>query len=213
MANDNNKLQKVIDIIQWVLIILLSIFCIGVFLYRDTFVENYNLNKISRTDSTYIRIYTTQKISELERMNKALYDSLKHMKDVESAVEVKYVYKYKTDTVYVDKFVVGNDSVYTYRNDNDTVSTEIKIKAKDLEWCNVDSEINDKFTVITRENDGNVQTSITHSENVTVSDANMWKRKETFRDRLKFGTSVGFGYGVNSETVDVFVGFSIIYTF
>ena len=213
MANDNNKLQKVIDIIQWVLIILLSIFCIGVFLYRDTFVENYNLNKISRTDSTYIRIYTTQKISELERMNKALYDSLKHMKDVESAVGVKYVYKCKTDTVYVDKFVIGNDSVYTYRNDNDTVSTEIKIKAKDLEWCNVDSEINDKFTVITRENDGNVQTSITHSENVTVSDANMWKRKETFSDRLKFGPSVGFGYGVNSETVDVFVGFSITYTF
>lgn len=206
-----NKIQKVVDIIQWILIILLTLVCIGVYMFKDEFVGSYRNDMISRTDSTYIRVYTSQKISELERINRQLYDSIQHMKDVESAVEIKYVYRYMTDTIRVTEFVHGEDSVYSYTNDNDTITTEIKVKAKDMEWCEVKADINDKFTVVTRENDGDVQTSITHSPNVSINGTEMWHRKPTFKDRLKIGPSVGFGYGVNSNSFDVFVGFSITY--
>lgn len=90
--------QQIWDIIQWVLIVLLLIACVYIG------KENYDLsNSLEfKMGNTYTRIYDSQKIESLKAENKALYDSIKHLKNVESIVEVRYKYYYNTDTVFVN---------------------------------------------------------------------------------------------------------------
>lgn len=202
-----DKQQRFIDIIQWVLIGFLMLLCFVVF------IGNKNLKRerdIQRED-TYIKIYESQKISELEKKNKALYDSLmkKSDKEPESAIEIRYKYKYKTDTIKVTEFVVSDDSIYHYSHDNDTVKTNIDIKAKDLDWCKVDAQINDKFTIINRTDGNENETTINHSSNVEITGVDAWHRKRTFKDRFNISVGVGVGYGIVHKQPDIFVGVTV----
>ena len=92
--------QKLIDVIQWILIIGLSIvLLIGFIRQNEAFTKNAEYEK----NNTYVKIYESQNISKLKKENKALYDSIKKLKNVESAIEIRYKYRYKTDTVYLSK--------------------------------------------------------------------------------------------------------------
>ena len=94
--------QKLIDVIQWILIIGLSIvLLIGFIRQNEAFIKNADYEK----NNTYVKIYESQNISKLKKENKALYDSIKKLKNVESAIEIRYKYRYKTDTVYLSKSV------------------------------------------------------------------------------------------------------------
>jgi hypothetical protein len=202
-----DKQQRFIDIIQWVLIGFLMLLCFVVF------IGNKNLKRerdIQRED-TYIKIYESQKISELEKKSKALYDSLmkKSDKEPESAIEIRYKYKYKTDTIKVTEFVVSDDSIYHYSHDNDTVKTNIDIKAKDLDWCKVDAQINDKFTIINRTDGNENETTINHSSNVEITGVDAWHRKRTFKDRLMFGPTVSIGYNPFTKKGEFLIGVSV----
>ena len=118
--------QKLIDVIQWILIIGLSIvLLIGFIRQNEAFTKNAEYEK----NNTYVKIYESQNISKLKNENKALYDSIKKLKNVESTIEIRYKYRYKTDTVYLTKPVKQSalkDSVYDFVSDNDTVSYELK---------------------------------------------------------------------------------------
>lgn len=202
-----DRQQRFIDTIQWILIGFLMILCVAVF------IGNRNLKKerdIQR-EETYIKMYESQKIAELEKKNKALYDSLmkKSDKTPESAIEIRYKYKYKTDTIKVTEFAVGNDSIYHYSHDNDTVKTNIDIKARDLEWCKVDAQINEKFTIINRTDGNENETTINHSSNAEITGVDAWHRKRTFKDRFNVSVGVGAGYGVFTHKPDMWVGVSV----
>lgn len=214
MAEEKNKIQVIVDIIQWILIIVL-IFVIGFMWYKKhntTIDEN-----VVKTEQNYVKIYESQKISELEKENKELYDSIKNLQNVESAIEIKYVYRTKTDTITVEKFTqkIEEDSIYYVELDNDTVKTNIEIKANDLKWCSVQTEINDKFTIITQndEDTNEVITEIEHSPNVEITDVAPWHEKKKWTDNFHHGPSITAGYDVINKKFGIMVGYSIIYSF
>lgn len=206
-----DKWQKIIDIIQWVLIIgLLFVAC---FIYFGK--ANHEKQHVIQTEDSYVKIYESQKLTALEKENKTLYDSIKKLENVESAIEIKYVYKTTTDTIFVEKFIQKEDSIWSVEVDNDTVKTNIEIKANDLQWCNVSTEINDKFTIITQNNEetNDVITEIEHSPNVTITDTDAWHNKKKWTDKFHHGPSVTAGYDVINKNFGIMIGYSIIYEF
>lgn len=206
--------QKIVDIIQWICIIFLLLVCISGSILQKSKNDDFIKNTEYQKEQTYIKIYESQKLDKLKKENKILHDSIKKLSDVESAVEIRYIYKYKTDTIRVEN-VQYVDSVYHYSNDNDTVSYNIDVKAKDLEWLKSDFKINDKFTLINREKDGNNQMFIEHGANTTITNVDAWHRiedKQKWYKNFHFGIQAGVGYGIINNKPDVFIGFGVSYT-
>lgn len=207
------KTQKIIDIIQWICIIFLFVICItgSIFKKSDKFINSAEYQK----EQSYVKIYESQNIERLKKENQELYDSIKKLKDAESAVEIKYVYKYNTDTIKVQEFIHNDvDSIYHYTADNDTVACEMDIKASDLRWVRTNFTVNDKFTIINREKDDLNQTIINHSPNVSIENVDVWHRvenKKKWYNNFHLGVQVGVGYGIVTNKPDVFVGFGVTY--
>ena len=205
----SEKVRKCIDIIQWIMIIGLIALCVTMYFVGDCSHDDVDIAK----KDTYIKIHKSQTIEALKKKNKELYDSITALnesgREAESAVQIVYRYKVKTDTITRSQFIYAEDSIYHYVNDNDTVRTEIDIKAKDLAWCKTNTEIKDKFTIINRTDGTTNETSISHSGNVEIEKVDAWRKKKTFKDRITIGPTVGVGYGVINRKVDVYVGFSV----
>jgi hypothetical protein len=205
------RIQLIIDIIQWILIIALIGVCIFMYFKAD---ESLVYDETIKKDDTYIRIYESQQIEALKNENLRLYDSIKNMKNIESAVEIKYKYVVKTDTIKVEKFKTINDSLYCYENSNDTVTTKIDVMAKDLKWINSETTINDNFTIINKEKENQNYLTVDHSNNVDVQDVTVWHRQNTDKKWYKnfhFGPQVGVGYGFFNKGVDIYVGVGVQY--
>lgn len=206
-----DKWKHIIDIIQWILIIgLLFVAC---FIYFGKC--NRENVKIQQSEEKYVQIYESQKIAALEKQNKELYDSIKNLKNVESAIEIKYVYKTKTDTITVEKFTQKEDSIWTVEVDNDTVKTNIEIKANDLKWCNVTTEINDTFKIVTQHNEdtNEVITEIEHSPNVEITGMDAWHKKKKWTEHFHHGPSITAGYDIINQRFGMMIGYSIIFEF
>lgn len=201
--------KKWIDVIQWILIGVLVAACVIVFIGKKNIARERDIAK----EEAYIKIYQTQTIEDLKKKNQELYDSITSLSahgEPESALQIKYKYVTKTDTVTKTQFVQGKDSVYHYVSDNDTIRTEIDVKAKDFDWAKTSTTVNDKFTIITRKGDnGTMETTIGHSSNVEVEKVDAWRKKTTFKDRITVGPSVGVGYGVFNKKFDLYVGVSV----
>ena len=219
--------EKSIDVLQWVLIItllaMLIIQGINFKTVNQQLVKSEEYNK----ENTYIRIYESQKLDKLKKENRELYDSISKLSNVESAMIIKFVEHYNTDTIYAEKFkierdtifktndITYTDSIYHYTQTNDTIDCDIKVKAKDLQWCMTDVSIRDKFVIINREKDGVNQTSIEHSGNTTIDGTAMWHRKDDRKWYQRFVVSpqVGLGYGLINNNFDAYVGFGVSYQF
>lgn len=207
--------QKIIDVVQWILIASLSILLlIGFIRQNESLTKNAEFDK----NNTYVKIYESQSISKLKKENKELYDSIKTLKDVESAVEIKYRYRYKTDTVFVPKkdggkITIDKDSLYKFTSDNDTVNYELDVKAKGLEWYTMNFTINDKFTLVNR-NDGNQnETNIYHSPNVSIDGTTMYHvngKSNKWYNRFAVGPQVGFGIN-NDGQFGTYVGVGVTF--
>lgn len=212
-----SKFKNIIDVVQWILIVASIAACVYIYNGREKVDEQ---TIIKEQNDKYTRIYDSQRISHLEKENKALHDSIKKINDAESAIEIKYVIRHKIDTVFVSEenekeetVEVTPDSVYHYTYDNDTIKYSLDIKAQKLLWHRADFEINDKFTIINAEDDGRVTTIIDHNPNVDIEDVTTWHRKTKFKDRIYIGPTVGIGYGFFNEKFDIYAGFSIGYRF
>ena len=206
----SNKTKKIIDITQWLIIGILLVACAVVFIGNKKLKERQHVIN----DETYIKIYESQAIETLKKKNKALYDSLmvERGRKPESAIEIRYKYKYVTDTITKTEFVQTEDSVYHYASDNDTVKTEIDLKASDLDWVNVRTTISDKFTIINRTgDDGTVETTINHSPNVEIEHVDTWHVKKTWKDNLFFGPSASAGYDPIRRKPSIIIGVSVGY--
>lgn len=207
---NSNKKQQIIDTIQWILIIGLIGLCGFIYIGKQTVANN---EMEERRENTFIKIYESQKISELEKVNKSLHDSIIKLNNAESAIEIRYKYIVKTDTIKGEDFTINKDSVYQYTKSNDTITTNVSIKAKDLEWCDINTEINDKFTIINEEKDGNNKVTIDHSNNLDITGVDTWHKKEKWTERIYHGPVVGFGFGLINRKPDVFVGYAIGFKF
>lgn len=167
-------------------------------------------------EETYIKIYESQAIEALKKKNKELYDSLMVAsdKEPESAIIVKWKYKYITDTIYADNFIQDEDSIYHYVEDNDTIRTEVDVAARELAWLRINHTFNNRFMLINRIADnGTVETTINHSPNVEIQGVDAWhiKKSKTLKDRLFIGPSIQGGYDPIRKQATFSVGFSAGY--
>lgn len=192
--------QNIIDVIQWVLIIGLSAVLLYGYLHTNSNLVN---NEEYSKDNTYVRIYESQKIEKLKKENEQLYDSIKTLKNVESAIEVRYKYKYKTDTVFVEKSLANvqpKDSIYNFHSDNDTVNYNLKVKANDLQWYTMDFSINDKFTIVNQNENNQNKTTINHSDNMTIEGTTVYhKQDNTNKWYNRFAVGPTIGVGINQK--------------
>ena len=192
--------QNIIDVIQWVLIIGLSAVLLYGYLHTNSNLVN---NEEYSKDNTYVRIYESQKIEKLKKENEQLYDSIKTLKNVESAIEVRYKYKYKTDTVFVEKSLANvqpKDSIYNFHSDNDTVNYNLKVKANDLQWYTMDFSINDKFTIVNQNENNQNKTAINHSDNMTIEGTTVYhKQDNTNKWYNRFAVGPTIGVGINQK--------------
>lgn len=211
----SEKTKKWIDIGQWVLILFLLAICIGGH-YSRKLDEEQLLGAEYQREQTYIKIYESQQIEALRKTNKALADSVKKLANAETALEIRYKYKYSTDTIYSVQFVQNDivpDSVYHYTTDNDTVKMDFDIKAAELEWVRAGFTINDKFRIINTEKDGFNQVFVEHSPNAEIEGLDAWHRpdRKKWYNNFHIGPNIGVGYGTFNGRFDVYVGIGVTY--
>lgn len=199
--------QQIWDVIQWVLIIVLLIACFYIGKKNHTLSNSMEY----KMGNTYTKIYDSQKIEALKSENKKLYDSIKHLKNVESVVEIKYKYVYKTDTVFVNNNITNNDSIYHYSSNTDTISYNLDISGIEIFWHKLDFTLNNRFLIVTKEKDGKVETNI-NTDIGSVESTTMWhKKNKTFKDRFILGPQVGVGYDLFNKKPGLFIGFGVTY--
>lgn len=224
------KKQKIIDITQWVLIVLLGTMLVFQGISYNSKKQQLELSHEINKENTYIRIYESQKANELKRENRELYDSIAKLKDVESAMIVKFQQMHESGRISRDKFtmkedtvvskvddelVVRVDSIYHYEEDNDTIKLVIDVKAEELEWVSSDIVINSQFMIINREKEGVNETTIHHPSNTTIQETTMWHRKndKKWYQRIAVSPQVGVGYGFMHNRVDIYAGVGVGYKF
>ena len=87
--------QKIIQIIQWLMIILLAISCF--YFWRSSNDSEGNLIKdeitFDKNEKQTVNISNDKTWGELKRENEELYDSIRKLSDVKEAIQVKYVIK------------------------------------------------------------------------------------------------------------------------
>ena len=204
----NNKKQTIL--LRLALLFVLAGACFVVFVGNRQIKHDREIAK----EETYIKIYESQAIEKLKKENRELYDSLQVVSDKkpESALVVKWKYKYLTDTIYVDKFEQDEDSVYHYVTDNDTIRTEIDVAARELAWMRVQHTFNSRFMIINRIGDnGTVETTINHAPNIEIQGVAAWHNKKSWKDRLFIGPSIQTGYDPIRKKATISVGISAGY--
>lgn len=80
-----DRQQRLVDTAQWVMIGLLMVFCMIVFIGNN----NIEREKDFQRQETYIKIYDSHKIVELEKKNAVLTDSIEKMKAYIDALALK----------------------------------------------------------------------------------------------------------------------------
>lgn len=195
--------------------IVIAVLAVAIFAYLGFYAGGYfeKQNKeVIKGDTVCVVKYDNTSINALKKENKELYDQIKKLKNVESAIQIRYKYIYCTDTIKETQFVYGNDSIYHFECDNDTIKTNVDVKAKGLEWCFFNTEFNGKFTIINQEDGDGTTTTIIHDPNVDIiGEPTVWHRKTTFKEAFTVGPTIGVGYGFINKKPDVYVGISVGY--
>lgn len=204
--------EKIIQIVQWLIILLLAISCF--YLWRSAKENHKNLIQeeltFQKNENQTVNISNDKALSDLKKENKELYDSIKKLSDVSQAIQIKYVTKREIDTVFIDNTYLSKDSVYHYAQTSDTINYNLDIKGKDVQWFKLGFSIQDSLMLVTRSYNGQNETTISHDSNTSISDVTVFVPKKKFFQKVKeniyFGVGVGAGYGVINKKPDIYIG-------
>lgn len=172
-----------------------------------------------KQENNYLKIYSSQRINALCKENKELYDKISKLQNVESSVEIKYVYTVNYDTVYVNPNDSTNfdqyEHIYHFDADDDTISYNLDIQGDNVKWFKLDFKINDNLTLINQNDNGiNKLTISPGSSHMDITDADAWHREDKsnkWYKRFTVGPQLGFGYGIVNNKPDIFLGVSVGY--
>ena len=204
--------QKILQILQWLMIILLAISCF--YFWRSSNDSKENLIKdemtFDKNEKQTVNISNDKTLYELKKKNKELYDSIRKLTDVKEAIQIKYVIERDIDTVYIDNTYIPSDSIYHYTQNSDTINYNLDIKGKDVKWFKLDFSIQDSLMLVTRSVNGQNETTISHTTNTSIKDVTVFVPKKKFSQKVKentyFGFGVGAGYGVFNKKPDIYIG-------
>lgn len=168
-----------------------------------------------KQENNYLKVYSSQRISALTKENKELRDKVTNLENVETAVEIKYVYVMNWDTVFVDSSSMKKDGIYHFEENDDTVRYNLDIMGDNIKWYKLDFKINDKLTLI-QQNDGDLNklTVQPNSSHMDITDVNAWHREDKSQkwyNKFTVGPQLGFGYGIINNKPDIFVGIAVGY--
>lgn len=194
------------------MIILLAISCF--YFWRSSNDSKGNLIKeeitFDKNEKQTVNISNDKTLGDLKKENKELYDSIRKLSDVKEAIQVKYVLKRDIDTVYINNTYIPIDSIYHYAQNSDTISYNLDIKGKDVEWFKLDFSIQDSLMLVTRSANGQNETTISHTTNTSIKDVTVFVPKKKFSQKVKenvyFGVGVGAGYGFFNKKPDIYIG-------
>lgn len=202
---------------------ILTVILLGIitFLSISLFFSQSKVNNLHTTvngyinDSTYMVTYYSKTIKELKKENTDLYNRIKNQSNISSALQFKWTYTFKTDTVRTDPNDTSEIKVYSVKND--TINYDLHVKAKQIEWYILNFQVNDKFTIINRKDGDSNETQITNTNNnANVSDVTTFtpKEKKSFLHKFVVGPQIGMGMSITpnqSLTPQFFVGIGITY--
>lgn len=201
--------QKLIQIGQWLAIIVLSIACFY-FWMKPNGGNVVTDTQYKKNDTQYVNVSSDKSLSELKKENQVLYDSIKKLSDVKEAVQIKYITKYNTDTVKLIGVVPSSDSTYHYSHSSDTIKYNLDINGNKVKWFKLDFAIQDSLMLVTRSKNGKNETIISHGGNTSIENTTVFILKKTFLEKLKdktyFGVGVGAGYGLFNKKPDIYIG-------
>lgn len=200
--------EKLIKYAQWLTFILLATACFC--LWHKTNNNLISDTQYNKNETQYVSISSDKSLSELKKENQILYDSLKKISNVKEAIQIRYITSYSTDTVFVGKNIQAKDSTYHYSHNSDTIKYNLDINGNNVKWFKLNFALQDSLMIITRSNNGQNETTITHSNNTTVDNVTVYTPKRTFKEKLKekfyVGVGVGAGYGFFSKKPDIYIG-------
>lgn len=209
--------KKLIQIGQWLIIILLAIFCFYLWNHNKDNKDIIEDLQYQKNQKEYVIVSNDKTLKELKKANTTLYDSIQKLSNVKEGIQIKYITHYGTDTVYIDNLKPTKDSVYHYSNTNDTINYELDIKAKEVHWFKLNFTMEDSLMIITRSQNGKNVTNITHSDQTVIKDATIYVPTKTLKEKIKdhiyFGVGIGAGYGFFNQKPDVYLGVSVGYKF
>lgn len=200
--------EKIIQIGQWITIVLLTIACFCFWCKSNkSVVSDANYNK---TSTQYVNVASDKSLSELKKENEELYDSIKKITNVKEAIQIKYVTRYNSDTVYIGNVIQEKDSTYHYTHSSDTIKYSLDINGSKVKWFKLGFSVQDSLMIVTRSNNGQNETTIVHSDKTDINDVTVFVPKTTLsqklKERLYFGVGVGAGYGFFSKKPDIYIG-------
>lgn len=203
--------NKVFEIAKWGIIVLMGVAIIILLRGNRELRTSYEALKL---DGTYVATYQSQTINELRKTNTELYDSIKRIRNVKQAAIIKYKYIYEGKTIYVPRELPQiKDSVYTYIKKSDTLSYKLSIKADSVQWHKLDFTLNEKLTIINREENGQNETTIsTATSGGTITGTQMFNKttnQNSFLNRISFSVQAGAGYGLINRKPDIYVGIGV----
>ena len=211
------------------LIMGLTIVCLSIALALSLRTNSRLNGIIAYNDSTHTTTILSydKDFKELKKENRQLYDSLKQYKnEIEYLIEFTYHKQYNSGKVVTngddksifanvnDEYVELSDSVYTYKQNTDTLSYNLEICSKtEPKWYSLTANLNEKFILSNRNIDGVNETTITTSSVSAISDITVYNKKEkrSVLDRFVVGPQIGVGYDVNNNKLGVQIGVGITY--
>lgn len=201
-------MSKIISIGQWIVIGLLTIACFCFWWKSNNYiVSDMNYDK---SETQYVNVSSDKSLSDLKKVNEELYDSIKKLSNIKEAIQIRYVTRYNSDTVYIGKVYQAKDSTYHYSHTSDTINYNLDINGNSVKWFKLGFSIQDSLMIVTRSKNGQNETTITHSDITDINDVTVFVPKKTFIEKLKektyVGVGVGAGYGFFNKKPDIYIG-------
>lgn len=204
---------KIVTILQWIVIILLVLGCLYFYNKNNSITSEFTA-KID--EKTTLIAHQSKDISDLKKTNKELYDKYHNEPNVEYIVQYKYKVEY--DTVFIEPtIVIPTDDLtvneYVYSSDtakffNYNINVLSEKQPKEVKF---DYVLNDKFTIVNKNDGDNNQTLITTESGSEIIPTTVFRKKEKFFDRFTIGPQLGVGYGTFNQKFDVYLGVGITY--
>jgi hypothetical protein len=177
--------------------------------------KNIKIEK-QEENNMYTSIMYDEKIENLKKVNKELYDSLKFCEEqIDYLINFKYQKEYIIDTIYCDTTSLKETNVFTYTNQpNDTLQYVLNIGSKmEPAWYKLKFDVTEEFTIVNKKDGDKNETNILPKNGGNIIDATIInaKTKKTFFERFRIEPSLTMGYSLINNNIDLIIGASLIY--
>ena len=214
MMMDKNMKILLIDIIQYIIIIILGVVCVLQSIRNKNDVQE--LQEFVTEKGDYNQVYFDMKLSELKKANEELYDSIQKYKDIEYALRLELSKKYQIDTIKTDSIKPNEHvNVYTFENNpNDSIHYMLQLGSTvKPKWYTLDLKIHETLFLYNRKQYEVNQAIIDSKNNFEITDATFYHKptKKKFKDRFVFGPQLNVGYDVFRGNLALTVGVGITF--